>query len=276
MTDAESAAADRAFAAWMRENLHRAAEHFGVTVTGADALGWRLLSISAPVDEDRWLRVTTEAIEWAHGDWWTGGIDANTITGIHKPIVLDRTEWDIAGMRRQRAELMTRVPGQPCSPTDALHGELAVPSAWWDELREALEILRAAPTDRVHKTQARLDVRTHQIFGETIPIRRWETVHGDLHWGNVFAPLALVDWDHWGTGPFGTDAATLYCYARLAPATCQRVRETFADTLDSPDGRIAQLHVLARLLHRITVMGDHPELEGPLREQAHELLPDTS
>lgn len=275
MTDTDVAAADREFAAWMRQNLHHAADHFGVTITGADMLGWRLLSVSAPVDEDRWLRVTTEPIEWAHGHWWTGNLDANAITGIRKPVVLDRTEWDVAETRRQRAELMTRVPGRSCSTTDALHDELAVSSTWWGELREALETLSAVPTDRVHKTQTRLDARTHQIFGETIPIRRWETVHGDLHWGNVLNPLALIDWDHWGTGPVGTDAATLYCYTQLAPATCQRVRETFADTLDSPDGRIAQLHVLARLLHRITVMGDHPELEGPLREQARKLLPDT-
>ncbi len=272
MTDAQVAAADREFTAWMRENLHRAAGYFGVTVTGEDVLGWRLLSISAPVHGNRWLRVTTEGIEWAHGSWWTGSVDANAITGMRKPVVLDWTEWEIAGIRCQRAELMTRVPGRPCSVTDALHRELAVPSAWWGELREVLETLGAVRTERVHKTQARLDARTSEVFGETIPVRRWETVHGDLHWGNVFDPLALVDWDHWGSGPVGTDAATLYCYARLAPATCGRVRETFADTLNSQDGRIAQLHVLARLLSRITVMGDHPELEGPLRDQARELL----
>lgn len=186
--------------------------------------------------------------------------------------MLDWTEWDVAGIRRQRAELMTRVPGRPCSPTDALHDALAVSSTWWDELREALDTLRAVPTHRVHKTQARLDARSREVFGETIPVRRRETVHGDLHWGNVFDPLALIDWDHWGTGPVGTNAATLYCYAQIAPATSRQVRATFADRLDSPDGRIAQLHVLARLLSRITVMGDHPELEGSLRAQARELL----
>lgn len=264
--------ADREFAEWMRENLHRAAEHFGVTIAGEDVLGWCLLSISAPVDGGRWLRVTSEGVEWAHGEWWTGSIDANVITGIRKPFVLNWTEWDVAGVRRQRAELMTRVPGRPCSPTDALHDELAVSSVWWTQLREALDTLSAIPTDRVYRTQAHLDVRTQKVFGETIPVRRWETVHGDLHWGNVFDPFALIDWDHWGVGPVGTDAATLYCYAQLVPGTCRQVRETFADTLDSPDGRIAQLHVLARLLSRIAVMGDHPEMEGSLRARARELL----
>lgn len=84
MTDADVAASDRAFTGWMRENLRHAAEHFVVTVTGQAVLGWRLLSISVPVDTDRWLRVTTEGIEWAHGEWWTGSIDVNTIIGIRK------------------------------------------------------------------------------------------------------------------------------------------------------------------------------------------------
>ncbi|WP_438387841.1 phosphotransferase [Actinopolyspora saharensis] len=269
-TDAEIAEADRQFAAWMRENLHRVAECFGVTVSGVPVLGWRLLSISAPVSGDRWLRVTTEALEWAHGRWWTGSVDANAITEVRKPVVLDRTEWEVAGVRRQRAELMTRVAGRPCSAGGALRGELDVSATWWTELRDVLDTLGAVRTDRVHRTQEHLDTRTMAVLGRTIPVRYWETVHGDLHWGNVFDPLALVDWDHWGTGPVGTDAATLYCYSLLAPRTAETVWHTFADTLDTPTGTTALLHTAARLLHRIST-GDHPELAPPLHELVERL-----
>jgi hypothetical protein len=39
---------DEGFTAWMTDNLHRAAEHFGVGLDGGPLLGWRLRTISAP------------------------------------------------------------------------------------------------------------------------------------------------------------------------------------------------------------------------------------
>lgn len=45
----------------------------------------------------------------------------------------------------------------------------------------------------------------------------------------------------------------------------------FADALDSPDGRVAQLYVIARMLRRVDD-GDHPCLAAPLIRYAHGLL----
>ncbi|MGH3832986.1 MAG: phosphotransferase [Pseudonocardiaceae bacterium] len=46
-----------------------------------------------------------------------------------------------------------------------------------------------------------------------LQINHWQTVHGDLHWGNLLQPrLGILDWETWGQGPAGTDIATLYCY----------------------------------------------------------------
>lgn len=267
-TEAEIAEADRQFAAWMRDNLYQAAEHFGVSVAGEPVFGWRLRSISAPAHSPhggRWLRVVSEQPQWAAGDWWTGNVDANTITGIRKPRTLDTVEWDVPGIRRQRAELMTHLPGHRCSDTDTLRDELDLPASWWSQLRHALDALRAVPTARIRKDESAIRTSVHEAFGLTVAVRQWETVHGDLHWANLLQPdLGLLDWEHWGRGPAGTDAASLYCYSLLAPATAATVWHTFADILDTPAGTTALLYVAARLLHRVD-KGDHPDLAAPLR-----------
>lgn len=97
-------------------------------------------------------------------------------------------------------------------------------------------------------------------------------MHGDLHWSNLLCPgFALLDWELWGRGPVGTDGATLSCYSLLVPAVAAKVRDLFADKLDSQSGWVAQLYVIARLLRRADG-GDHPELREPLLRQATQLL----
>ncbi|KLL10296.1 MULTISPECIES: hypothetical protein [Protofrankia] len=63
--------ADERFREWMRSNLARVAEHFGLTVVGQPAWGWRLRTIGASAsgpDGPRWLRVVTEFPKRACGD----------------------------------------------------------------------------------------------------------------------------------------------------------------------------------------------------------------
>jgi phosphotransferase family enzyme len=266
-TAAEVAEADRQFAEWMRGNLARAAEHFGVTVAGEPVFGWRLRSISAAVNGPyghRWLRVVSEQIQWAQGDWWTGNTDANIITGLRKPRVLDVVEWEIPEVRRQRAELMTRVSGWRCSDSDVLQGKVELPPTWWAELRRSLDAIRATPTARMRKDEPAIRKAVRDALGLSIEVKAWETVHGDLHWANLLQPeFGILDWELWGRGPVGTDAASLYCYSLLAPSTAATVWDTFADVLDTPPGITALLYVASRLLHRVD-MGDHPELAAPL------------
>ena len=270
----DTTAADAHFTRWMRGNLDRAARHFDVTVTGAPVLGWRLRSISAPVVGPagaRWLRVVSQEPEWAAGEHWTGGVDAATVTGVHRPRVLDVHEWTDG--RRQRAELMTRVPGEPCSPTDALRTVPDLPASWWTDLDGALAALAATPTRRIHVDQDAVTRRIVARFGEVVTtVPRWTTVHGDLHWANLLrTPFGLVDWELWGTAPAGTDEATLFCFSLLVPTVAEQVRHRFAAVLDSPAGQLAQLYVLARLLDRADG-GDHPDLVGALRVHAKRLL----
>ncbi|PRW62956.1 aminoglycoside phosphotransferase [Actinopolyspora mortivallis] len=272
-SDSEVAEADLRFAAWMRENLDHAAEHFGVTITGEPVHGWRLLSIGAPARSGqgrRWLRVVTEQPPWARGAWWVGNAEANVITGLRKPHVLDTHEWEIPGVRRQRAELMTYLSGRACAAENVLRQELDLPESWWHRLRGSLDTLADFPTDRRHKTEPEITGRLNRI-GARRPVLDWETVHGDLHWANLLQPeLGLLDWSLWGRGPAGTDAATLYCYSLLAPRTAATVWHTFVDILDAPSGTTALLHVAARLLRRVE-SGDHPELAPPLHQLVERL-----
>jgi hypothetical protein len=272
---ADTSEADARFAEWMRANLYRAAEHFELTVTGEPLHGWIGRSISAPVSKGSdlyWLRVVSEDQKWIGGDFWTGNLDANVFTDIAKPEVLDVYEWK--EWRQQRAEVMTRLPGFPCSPADALRVPVDLSPEWWTELRRTITTVARTPTHRVNTDQDKVTDRIRQRFGDAVDptVTEWETVHGDLHWANLFGPrFGLLDWELWGSGPAGTDAATLLCYSLLVTDITDRVHDTFADMLDTSAGRLAQLFVVARLLRRID-QGDYPDLAEPLTQHARILL----
>ena len=271
----DTSEADARFRQWMRGNLDRAAEHFGVIVTGDPLLGWHDRSISTPVrkgDAEYWLRVVSEDKQWIAGDFWTGNLDANVLADLAKPRVLDVVEWE--EWRQQRAELMTRMPGRPCSPTDALRTEVELPDEWWAELRRTTDTVAATPTTRVNSSQDKITDRIVQRFGDIVDptVPEWETVHGDVHWANLLRPrFGLLDWEWWGRGPAGTDAATLLCYSLLTPTIAQRVHDVYADILDTEAGRFAQLYTIARLSRRIGG-GEFPDLAEPLERHARTLL----
>lgn len=268
---------DAVFRNFQRHNLTQASEHFGLTVTGTPSFGWRLRSISAPATGPAsacWLRVVSDEPQWTQGYTWTGNFDANVITGVNKPSVLDVFEWSEGDWRNQRAEVMTLVPGMPCSPTDVLRVAPDLSEEWFFGLRGSLDTLATISTQRTHAGQERVDDRIRGRFGDAFDstVTQWATVHGDLHWSNVMRPrLSMLDWEMWGKAPAGTDAATLLCYSLLVPEVAEMVRVLFASVLDTPTGKIAQLYVIARLLRRIDG-GDYPELAAPLTVHANSLL----
>ncbi len=170
-----------------------------------------------------------------HLDWQRR---ANTITGIPKPRALDVLELDEQSWRQQRAEVATLLPGTAISPTNQLRAAVDLPDTWWAELRRSIDTLRAIPTSRVYIDQARISERTRDAFGAELHVGQWETVHGDLHWENLLAPqLGLLDWELWGRGPAGTDAATLLLHSLLVAPVTKRVHATFADLLDTEPSR---------------------------------------
>jgi hypothetical protein len=253
----------------MQLNLERAAEHFCVITGGIPTFGWRMRSIgsSAASGGDRyWLRVVSELSQWACGRAWTGNADANAIGGIAKPQLVGVTEWDEGSWRRQRAELLTLLPGSPAAPSADLTEPLALSPLWWRQLKASLQRLRTFPTERVSIASEAASRRLREAFGIQETQFRVETVHGDLHWQNVLTPrFALIDWELWGRGQVHTDVASLLLHSLRIPSVFDRVAEMFAAELGSEDGRLAQLVVGARLLSRIRG-GDFPELAHPLRK----------
>jgi len=271
---------DAVFRNFMRHNLQHAAAHFGLTVIERPAFGWRLRSISTTATGHggkRWLRVVSQEPQWAQGESWTGTFDANAITGIAKPRVLDIYEWSEQNWRNQRAEVMTLIPGNVCSATDLLRTPVDfLPDQWWADLHHYLAVLADVDTRRTYADQDKISDRIHQRFGNDVDtaVHEWETVHGDLHWNNLHCPdFALVDWESWGRGPAGLDAATLLCFSLCTPEVARRVRSAFAAKLDSSTGRVAQLYVVARLFRRIDG-GDFRDLKEPLEDHVRRhLLP---
>jgi hypothetical protein len=214
---------------------------------GGRSAGCRILT-----DEGvRWLRVVTVAEDAVHPTVWTGTMTAaGAIAGVHKPIVHDWREWMADGFR-VRAELLDYIEEPVCSLTEALRAEPELTGTWWERLRLSLDSLAAQPTDRMPRTQEQITRLLCRLFGDGIDpaVCTWVTAHGDLRWNNltIRTPF-LLDWEFWGLAPKGADAATLYCSSLLVPAVANRVYATFADVLDTHDGRLSQLCAAAQIL----------------------------
>ncbi|MFJ9839119.1 aminoglycoside phosphotransferase [Kitasatospora sp. NPDC101155] len=257
--------------------LDDAAGHFGVAPAGEPVLGWQGRTIGARVRtaaaEERWLRVVWARPQWARGPWWRGNEDAGLIAGVVRPEVLGVHEWDGQGLRL-RAELMTFVPGRPCSGSHELRADPGLPDAWWQTLRASLDTVSAQPTERRSTDQETVTRRLRVFFGDRIDptVTDWRAAHGDLHWNNLHGPdFALLDWEGWGLAPAGYDAAGLYCQSLLVPEVARRVWDTFADVLGTPDGVIAQLFMVTRLLSRADG-GEFAELVIPLHRHVDRLI----
>lgn len=273
-----STSGEERFRDWMRGNLAWSADYFGVTVTGEPKWGWATRSVSVPADSadgPRWLRVGSEQQRHLPHPCWDGLPTANAVLGVPKPEVLGSVEWEADDQRpprRVRADLMTLLHGQPCSTGEVLREPPDLPQSWWAQLRRSLEVVRSVPTDRfANRPTMSPHIRDQYGLAEQVRITEWETAHGDLHWNNLLGPrLKILDWEMWGRNAAGTDPATLYCYSLLVPAVAHRVWETFADILDTPPGRTAQLRAAARVLHRAE--REYPDLAAPLQEHIQPLL----
>jgi hypothetical protein len=262
--------------AWLRTCFTQATAKAGATGNAAVNWGWRDRSISAPVttsDGPRWLRVVAEAEQWASGEFWTGNVEAGQLDGIAKPQVLAHWEWS-EQHHLVRAELMTVVPGRPCSPTPELRDNLVLPGTWWSGLHGSLSALAGAATNRTAVSQEEVTRRVRVFFGDRVDpaVRCWTVAHADLHWANLFEPdFMLADWEGWGQAPAGYDVATLYVHSLLQPAAAERVRDEFADLLEGPDGLLSQLYATARMLLRIN-SGDYADLAIPLHHNAERVI----
>jgi aminoglycoside phosphotransferase (APT) family kinase protein len=108
---------------------------------------------------------------------------------------------------------------------------------------------------------------------QDLTVPAWETSHGDLHWANLTAdPLGVIDWEGWGLAPTGYDAAVLHTYALPQPKTAARVREVFADVMETETGWFSQLIIAAEVIQAAERDDLHARLLPHVQRQVEELL----
>ncbi|RKS79502.1 hypothetical protein BZB76_0972 [Actinomadura pelletieri DSM 43383] len=219
---------------------------------GARAWGHSGRTIGGPVTTssgDAWLRVLEAPVDKAGGKLWTGTQAAATAlpSEVPRPRLRDTADWTKKGYA-YRAELSTYVTASVCSSTPGLTAHIALPDAWWSRLRWTTDTVAATPIpddrprvisqDYVHRTIPRYLGDT----GVDTTVHHWTLAHGDLHWANLTGPeLTILDWEGFGPAPRGFDAAHLHAYTLGVPEVAARVRDVFADVLETREGRLAEL-----------------------------------
>jgi hypothetical protein len=273
------------YGAWLAEIFFEGARRLDVEPCVEPVSDVFADKIGGPVLHDgerAWLRVAPFDESGTDEQAWTGTRDAGALTGICKPALLKYVEWtqtepvDIPVC----AELMTLAPDPVAMPGDQyLNRPVMLSPTWLADLRASLGALAAHPTDRTFWAHCaeRHGYLLHAVYGRPLPPEiepTWgSTEHLDLHWGNVTVPnLMILDWEHWGSGVKGYGAARLYCTALAVPAVADQIRTAFADVLDSPSGRYAQLVAAADIVVNVAYYRDPVNLCPALHRLAGELL----
>ncbi|MGH8967227.1 MAG: hypothetical protein ACRDXB_18125, partial [Actinomycetes bacterium] len=227
-----------------------------------------------------WLRLLEAPAGKDGGKLWTGTQEAATAVPpkVPRPDLIGTTQWTHDG-HAYRAELSTYVTTPVCSPSPDLTQHPDLPDAWWSRLRQAIDVVMATPVPK-----GRSPVITQDYVHRTVPrylgdvdidttVHRWSLAHGDLHWANLTSPeLTILDWEGFGPAPHGFDAAHLNAYTLAVPDLAPRVHATFADILNTPEGRLAQLTVAAILLQAADRDPIHARLAHHVQRHARHLL----
>ena len=265
---------------WMLKARDDAAFAFGVLPVDENVVwGWRGRTVGCEVDageQHAWLRVISAPAGKGRGKLWDGTVLAarQIPASVRRPRLIGFHDWSSAS-HDYRAELTEFVVSPVCSPDPWLRRELDLPREWWTSLRTSLSAISQVRTDRETLRQEYLTRALPQYLEApnlpTVPAR-WTTAHGDCHWANLTADGPIIlDWEGWGRAPACYDAAMLAVYSITAPQTTKRLREELSGLLDTPEGRFAELTVLAELI-QTTTRGDNLDMLAALRERAQDLL----
>lgn len=248
------------------------------------AYGTQGATVGFATSSDTWVRIAWTAIHDIHGPSWTGTELASAITGVQKPEQYRSYKWTdrlrSVWWRADESELIT---SRAIHATGLIEEDPDLSVAWWDSLKSSLTALAAIQTERVAMAQTHLNRRINQVFGNhgiDTEVDEWTTAHADLHFGNLTMPdCYLLDWDSWGRGPRGLDAATLWGHCLLAPSVAHRVQAEFVDDLSSRSGLLAQLLFCSNVIRLNTNKSKPSPLLEPAKKEAarvlRELTPDT-
>ncbi|WP_285732670.1 phosphotransferase [Nocardiopsis sp. ATB16-24] len=229
-----------------------------------------------------WLRVMSAPTPG--GKVWEGaGLAAELIgDGVPRPCLLSEYTWGEGPVFQ--ALLWERLSGTVVSATPDLTVPVKVEPGWWGGLRQALDALHEVPTPEGRQVFSQAFV--HRIpdhipetaeTGIDTTVRKWVTAHGDLHWANLTDnPLSIIDWEGWGAAPAGYDAAVLHAYALPVAEIAAKVRQVFADVLDTDDGHLAHLIICAEIIQASERDELHARLAPYVKRFVSELLTSTS
>lgn len=238
--------------------------------------GWGGKSVGFRTDRDTWLRISFRSEDQINERIWTGEECASALQGIAKPRLLRSVRWlDTESTVVWRADELSLAGGAPISTTPQISAAPELPGAWWAQLATSLTALQLHKTVRVGVRQDLVTRRITEFSQDQVDptVDEWTTVHADLHWANLMAPeLQILDWEGWGLGPRGLDAASLWAYSLCVPPVAERIQNEFKEDLTTRSGKLAQLFNCVELLRMVKNFGDHPTLEEPLTMAANELV----
>ncbi len=256
----------------MEAALCDAADRLGVQCDGTPVWGVLGLTLSQQAG-DRWLRVfSTKRTDGARpGGEGIVGAEALVPDDVPRPRLHSSLDWVTDGLG-YGADLFDFVTDPVISPhRPDLDHDPGLTDEWWSTLRHATVSLGQAQGGRTTVRDSWIEKAFPQFLGIPAPEKvERVTGHADLHWGNLTAPLNILDWERWGMIPIGYDPGILHVYSLLVPEVAARVRSEFADVLDTPAGRIGELVALAEMLQAVS-RGFYPELAPLLAARAAEL-----
>jgi hypothetical protein len=101
----------------------------------------------------------------------------------------------------------------------------------------------------------------------------WVPAHADLNWANITGPeFWILDWEDYGLGPRGLDAATLWVSSLTVPALAERVHNERRADLDTRSGKLMTLFTCVKFLQDSSACSS-PFLE-PIARVADKVIAD--
>ena len=223
-----------------------------------------------------WVRLAWRRPDRFSAQAWTGFEAASAIVGVPRPVWSAAAIWSDEDREVVwRADEMTRAADPALSMMAEVVADPQLPDQWWSGLRTALTALATHETDRICMGQQHLSQRIAEVYGSAVDttVTQRNTAHGDLGWANLCGPtLTLLDWESWGTGPLGWDAACLWAASLHVPALADRVLAEFDNVLDTRDGQLCRLLLCANAARAYKRTGEKTPLTDAMAESAEELL----
>lgn len=249
--------------------LIEALEKADLVKIGVSSYGWNKKSAGCKVKNNRgeifWFKLINSPknndTKLLYGEVQADFID------IKKPKILKYYEWEESGIIFLGL-LMEFVRYAICSKTPELNHNLYLEEEWYSDLHNSITRLSLKQTNRVSVRQDLISRRIKERFGTEIKtnIKKWVTVHGDIHWANLTQPRCwILDWESWGKGPAGLDAAFLLCFSLNQPPMFKNISNLFKDEFNSADGYISLLFACSELMKMTEMHGDYQSIFSKLK-----------